>query len=272
MPGMPRDVPSCAVVPHRHTKIDGCSGACLNSWQVESLMQDYIIQPETGKKGRSFSAKCTALVVADTLWSSGSGDTIRPIWAQFVGTDSELRPFATNLKLGRKAEPSNGHKHSNAERLEFIKSAQYQVAWQREAEGSIVTLFHPDLFRLDPGMVDPEGAKFVMLVPYWWNDAQTLDVEDARASLFAAYLDRRTRCPLVADVAFYRRLLAAALDEGFAHSPGDRKIEYARGTFQASGLDDAGLDSAISFSAPHDRLEEFLAEQVSEHFANERAA
>jgi hypothetical protein len=236
-------------------------------------MQEFTIQPETGKKGRSFSATCTALVVADTLWSAGAGDTIRPIWAQFIGTDSELRPFVTNLKLGRKAEPTKQYgKTSNTERLEFVKSAQYQVAWQREPEGSIVTLFHPDLFRLDPGMVDPQGASFVMLVPRWWTDAQTLDPESARASLFAAYLDRRTRCPLVNDVAFYVTLLAAAVDKGFARLPGDRDIKYARGTFQADGLEEAGIDSAIAFTAPHDELETFLAEQVGVFFANEKAA
>jgi hypothetical protein len=225
-------------------------------------MQDYVIQPEAGKKGRSFSAKCVSIVGAETM---------RPIWAQFAGTDAELRPFATNLRLGRKAEPGNGRKHSNSDRLEFLKSAGYQVAWQRETEGSLVTFYHPDLFRLDPGMVDPEGAKFVMLTPQWWLDAQAVGADDAQAHLFAAYLDRRTRCPLVADGAFYRQLYAAAIDHGLAKLPGDCDVKYARGSFQAYGLEEAGIASAVAFSASHDVLETFLAEQVGLFFGGAAA-
>jgi hypothetical protein len=234
-------------------------------------MQDFTIQPEAGKKGRSFSAKCTALVVADSLWASGSGDSMRPIWAQFVGSDAELRPFATNLKLGRKAEPTHG-RPSACDRIEFLRSANYQVAWQRESEGTILTLFHPELFRLDPGMVDPEGATFVMLVPRWWTAAQTLDPDAARASLFAAYLDRRTRCPLVNDVAFYVTLFAAALECGLARMPTDRSVKYARGPLAAEGLEQAGVDTVVVFSASHDELETFLAEQVGAYFEEKRDA
>lgn len=231
------------------------------------MMQDFSIVPEAGKKGRSFSAKCTALVVADSLWASGSGDTMRPIWAQFVGSDAELRPFATNLKLGRKAEPSHG-RSSACDRLEFLRSANFQHAWQREPEGTVLTVYHPELFRLDPGMVDPEGATFAMLVPRWWIAAQTVDggADVARASLFAAYLDRRTRCPLVNDTAFYVQMLAAALEAGFARMPTDRSVKYSRGPLAAEGLEQAGVDSVITFSAPHTNLEEFLAEQVGEYF------
>jgi hypothetical protein len=234
-------------------------------------MQDYTIQPDekAGRKGRSFSAKCSALITANHLWDSGAGDTIRPIWAQFIGSDAELRPFATNLKLGRKAEPSRG-RSSAGDRLEFKKSANYQLSWQREPEGTILTLFHPDLFRLDPGMVDPGGASFVMLTPRWWVAAQDVPGGDppARASLFAAMLDRRTRWPLPADVAFYQQLLAAALDQGLALTPGDRSVNYSH-SFAAEGLEQAGLDmnGAIAFSATHETLEAFLAEQCTEFFA-----
>lgn len=234
-------------------------------------MRDYTIQPEAGKKGRAFSAKLTAMVVGDRLWSAGGGETIRPIWAQFVGTDAELRPFATNLKLGRKAEPTDNRRGGNSDRVEFLRSVGYQMAWQREPEGTILTVYHPDLFRLDPGMVDPAGATFVMLVPRWWTEAQTVDAEAARASLFAAYLDRRTRCPLVADVAFYRQLLAAALETGIARQPKE-DCKWARGSFAAEGLERAGVDAAIAFSETHEKLEEFLAEQVGIYFESRDAA
>jgi hypothetical protein len=241
-------------------------------------MQTYVIEPptEAGKKGRSFSARCVALVVADRLCGFG-GNTIRPVWAQFIGSDPELRPFMTNLKLGRKAEPAEGRRRGgDAERLEFLKGGNWQISWQREPEGTIATIYHPEIFRLDPGMVDPAGAKFIMLVPAWWVAAQGMPEGDAVAHLFAAMLDRRTRCPLVNDGAFYRQLLAAALDSDtmLAFEPDDRKPAYAHGRFVAEGLEDAGIARAIAFESTHERLETFLAEQVATFFAakEERAA
>jgi len=230
-------------------------------------MQEYTVCSDPTKKGRSFTARCVAVVVADHLWASGShSDIIRPIWAQFIGSDAGLRPFATNLRLGRKVE-SSGSRRSGT-RIECLKSAGYQLSWQREPEGTILTVYLPDLFRLDPGMVDPEGARFVMLPPRWWVEAQTVASADAaRASLFAAMLDRRTRCPLPADAAFYRQLLAAALEQGLALTPGDRSVKYAH-SFAAEGLELAGLDpeGAIAFSAKHDVLESFLAEQCGIYY------
>ncbi|MES2384509.1 MAG: hypothetical protein V4593_08165 [Pseudomonadota bacterium] len=242
-------------------------------------MQDFTIQPDpnAGKKGRSFSAKLTSYVVADHMWDSGGGSNIRPIWAQFVGSDAELRPFATNLKLGRKAEPTQGRNRSPSDRLEFLRSANYQLAWQREVEGTILTVYHPDLFRLDPGMVDPAGVAFVMLVPQWWLAAQTLPAvggaDAARASLFAAYLDRRTRCPLVNDTAFYVQLLSAALEAGHAHEPDERRNpKHCHGSLAAEGLADAGIASALAFKADHETIEAFLAEQVGIYFGGADAA
>lgn len=240
-------------------------GARLNWMSIWTRMKDYTIQPEAGKKGRAFSAKCTAIIVADSLWSAGGGDTMRPIWAQFIATDAELRPFASNLRLGRKAEPSTG-RSSACDRIEFLKSVGYQMSWQREPEGSILTVYHPELFRLDPGMVDPAGATFAMLVPRWWLAAQTVDADSARAALFAAYLDRRTRCPLVADAAFYRQLFAAAIECGLARMPTDRTVKYSKGPLAAEGLEQAGVDTVVVFSASHDELETFLVEQVGIYF------
>lgn len=231
-------------------------------------MQEYTVCSDPTKKGRSFTARCVALVVADHLWASGNSDNVRPIWAQFVGSDAEMRPFATNLMLGRKLEKSGSRRASASDRIEFLKSAGYQLAWQREPEGTILTVYNPDLFRLDPGMVDPAGAAFVMLTPRWWIADQTLPADAARASLFAAMLDRRTRCPLPADVAFYQQLLAAALEQGLADTPRDRSVSYSQ-SFAADGLEQAGLDpdGAIAFKASHDVLEVFLAEQCSLYFA-----
>jgi hypothetical protein len=235
-------------------------------------MQEYTVCSDPTKKGRSFTARCVALVVADHMWASGNSDNVRPIWAQFIGSDAELRPFATNLMLGRKLEKSGGSRRASAsDRLEFLKSAGHQLAWQREPEGTILTVYNPDLFRLDPGMVDPKGAAFVMLTPRWWLEAQTLPAYAARASLFAAMLDRRTRCPLPADVAFYQQMLAAALEQGLADTPRDRSVNYSH-NFAADGLEQAGIDGAVAFSATHETLETFLAEQCSIYFAEKESA
>jgi hypothetical protein len=239
-----------------------------------ALMQEYTVCSDPTKKGRSFTARCVALVVADHMWASGNSDNVRPIWAQFVGSDAEMRPFATNMVLGRKLEKSGGSRRASAsDRIEFLKSAGYQLAWQREPEGTILTAFLPDLFRLDPGMVDPAGAAFVMLTPRWWLEAQTLPADAACASLFAAMLDRRTRCPLPADVTFYQQMMAAAIEQGLARPVINGSVTYAR-NFAAEGLEAAGFDmnGAIAFSARHETLETFLAEQCTEFFAAKEMA
>jgi hypothetical protein len=261
-------------------------------------VKEYVIQPQEGKSGRSFVAACAAHVVATGLWDGGYSDSnIRPIWAMFAGSDNELRPFMANLRLGRKAEPLGSYRRSSVgERFEFLRSTGFYMSWQREAEGSLVTMYHPELFRLDPGMVDPSGARFVLLVPTVWAESQQLDdapalrhmsrfeqkLEPAAlkalvpvAYLFAAYLDRRTRCPLIASGAFYLQLLCAALDAKLASLPGNNTrytphySEWGRNGqhgFAAEGLEDVGISHAISFSASHEALEAFLAEQVSLFF------
>ncbi len=274
-------------------------------------MQELVIQQkDDDKKGRSFQAICLAVMTANALFPEANGKTIRPVWAMFAGSDAQLRPFMANLKLGRKAEPriESYRKQGDSERVEFLKTIGYYMAWQRETEGSIATIYHPDLFRLDPGMVDPSGISFVMLVPSEWEDRQAVDREAAvsyvsafryplspeklhalvpAAYLFAAYLDRRTRCPLIADGRFYLQLLCAALDSGFASFPGsdvkycynhrsDWGINSKQGfniaiggydRIHTPGIEVLSLRHAISFLAKHTDFEAFLAEQVAIYFS-----
>lgn len=271
-----------------------------------------MIQQKEGAKGRSFAATCVGVATADGLWASG-GKTIRPVWAVFAGSEGELRPFVTNLRLGRKAERLSNFRSrgGDEERLEFLKTVGYQITWQRESEGAIATLFHPELFRLDPGMVDPAGIQFVLLVPADWSAAQAVEVTPAvdhvralapkvdpsflqrlvpTAYLFAAYLDRRTRCPLVADGRFYLQLLIAALDHGLASLPGNCarydshrsewghdgrhgfNLEVGGERYCRDSIETIGLRHAISFSAAHDVFEVFLAEQVALFFDHRATA
>jgi hypothetical protein len=207
--------------------------------------------------------------------------------------------------MGRKAEIAGKSKQGDGERLEFLRSVGFLTSWQREPEGCLVTIYHPDLFRLDPGLVDPTGLRFVVMAPSDWSDAQQVDVASAvrhvqdlyprveaallnslvpTAYLFAAYLDRRTRCPLVADGRFYLQILVASLDQRFASMPGssvqyhtDRSewghgrhgfdAEVGEGGYRGDTLEKVGIRHAISFSASHESFETFLAEQVTQFFA-----
>lgn len=257
---------------------------------------DYIIAPQEGKKGRSFMATCVAMMTANSLWEGSGSDNIRPVFAVFAGTDGELKPFMTNLRLGRKADLFNTYRNRSGDRIEFLKSEGFYMTWQRETLGSLATIFHPDLFRVDPGMVDPRGIQFILTVPQDWYASQRLEkasvVQHVRrlmptfkltdeeleklvpaAYLFAAYLDRRTRCPLIADGRFYLQILCSALEVGMASFPGT-DVKYGRTDgfcgrfgFHAVGLDDIGISHAIAVHTPHTAFEEFLANEVTKYFA-----
>jgi hypothetical protein len=232
------------------------------------------IEPQKEGKGRSFRATLVSYVEARRLWPAGN-DTIRPVHMTLAGSDQELRPFVANLRTGKKAVCG----YKSRERYEVLKSAGFQCAWQRTSKGSVVTLFAPDLFCLDPGMVDPKGVSFVMLPARAWLKPTAVALppcvpeeraEDVlrSASLFIAYLDRRTRCPLIPDERFYVQVLANALDQGLASF--SRKNRYAsswgEGSLVEVGTEDAGLAPGILFSSTHETLETFLAEQVKTYF------
>lgn len=269
---------------------------------------DFIIETGQGKKGRAFTAASVALVTARGLFDEAQADAIRPLWAAFAGSDATVRPFVANLRIGRKAAPRGMHKPGPADRIEFLKSVGYQVSWQREDEGSVATIYHPELLRLDPGMNDHEHIRFAMLVPTWWLDEQapTLDPEAAvrhveqlkgfpvavvqniesnmrainrntllelvpTATLMAAYLDRRSRCPIIADARFHTQLFCALLDVGMASLPGNdtrygtRSPSWGVGKhgFDARGLEHVGVRHAIAFNASREGFESVLAEQTS---------
>ena len=273
-------------------------------------MKQYVIQPKEEGKGRSFAATLVATITAYGVFPEGNdGKTIRPVWALFAATEAELRAFMANLKGGRKAQEGGYSRKGDDARLEFVRSIGFQTYWQREEEGATCTIYLPEVFQLDPGLIDPNGIRFVLLVPSDWARAQQVDraapvkhtqalypkVEAAlleslvpTAYLFAAYLDRRTSCPLVQDGRFYLQLLVAALDKGFAALPGrnirynsscrdewghhsshEFDIEIGEG-HDRLGLESIGLQHAISVKATHPAFEEFLAEQVTAFYRHAR--
>lgn len=280
-------------------------------------MQDLCIEPVKEGKGRTFRASLIGYAVADAIWEFGTGGgdkSVRPIWISFACSEGESRPFTANLRLGRKAMIYNlsgfNNKHTNY--VELLKSADYEYTTQRFAEGIVTTAFLPDLFRMDPGMVDPKGIRFVVLPSQEWAASQLVDTKailthlhglgyidrglDDRgkkrdqygkavwatkaqavelskiASLFVAYLDRRSRVPLIQDVRFHVQLLIACLKQGLATMPCESQRSYYRDEdfgvhskfrFSSVGLDKAGLVQGLAFSANHTELETLLAEEVA---------
>lgn len=255
-------------------------------------MKDLIIEvsPAKNKKGRSFRATLLAYVTADKLWPGGSTDTdtIRPIWMMFAGTSNELRPFVANLQMGRRAElKNNSYSRRAGDRFEALKSAGYQFAWQHTTLGSLATAFLPDLFRLDPGMVDPEGVSFCILPAKDWlkpgkamfehlirlgadPSQPELSLVVELAPLFIAYLDRRTRCPLIPDRRFYAQVLYSSLAKGLASlNTADRYSygnypwgQHRRLGYSEFDTESVGLSKGLAFQSSHENLEVFLAEQV----------
>lgn len=149
-------------------------------------LPEVVIEPKNQDgKGRAFRAMRLCVVMADSLWEYGESEKHhRPIYASFIGSENELRPFVANLLCGRPAVAKNDsyrdYRRSSGAGYEFMKSATYKTLWQRFEEGAVATVYLPELLALDPGMVDPKGIKFVALpgAAYLENEATKMDVTD----------------------------------------------------------------------------------------------
>lgn len=131
--------------------------------------EELVIAQKTEGKGRAFRAVRLDVVSADLLWDLGtkSDKRERPIYATFAASVGEIQPFVTNLLCGRPAVPTAvGHSYrrrGSDAGYEFMRSATYKVFYERHDEGVVATVYLPELLDLDPGMVDPDGIKFVVL-------------------------------------------------------------------------------------------------------------
>ena len=61
--------------------------------------------------------------------------------------------------------------------VELLKSTGYRFLWQRLTGGpdgpqALVTAYLPDLFILNPGLIDPAGVAFLALTPTWWAERE----------------------------------------------------------------------------------------------------
>jgi hypothetical protein len=128
-------------------------------------------------KTRRFQVTYLAHLCANAWWSGGqaAADATRPVWLLVAATERAARPFVANLQTGHRAvlvpyRPDQTFTPSPLAQMELLKSAGYRFLWQRLTGGpdgplALVTAYLPDLFMLDPGLIDPTGVAFLALTP-----------------------------------------------------------------------------------------------------------
>jgi hypothetical protein len=237
-----------------------------------------------GKKSRAFSTALVGYVGAPSFWKFGYGDayTQRPVLLMYCGTDQEIRAFTANLRTGRKVEvigKGGGGHDTELTKLEIPKSAGFKFVVQQVGDGlQIATAFLPELWLLDPGLIDPEEIAFLCAPPTWWTDAQialvadrmTLDEsnrfgrEAAVAAYVCAFIDRRSTLPMVNDLGFHLSLYRKALEGGWlmVSEPNGEMEMYPH-----AGI--PGLEQVLACRISHDDFETFLRELAREFYAEE---
>lgn len=270
-------------------------------------MEDvFIVNGLEGEKARAFQATLLTVIRADGLWEGPGGNSLRPVLMSVAATHDAMRIFTANLKLGRKVQ-FEGSSPSwlpwrMGDSLEVLKSHNFRYTTQRIGDASVCTLFHPELFQIDPGMVDPEkDITFIVLPPSSWATSdqevrnlvaymvvtdqaegipeETLTQCAKLAKLFVVYLDRRTRCPILADPRFAMQLLVSALQHGLATFTTEMTYSSygrSRSPFgQTEHLrytevrpEAAGYQPGLAFKASHADLEALLAKQVKTYLEN----
>lgn len=241
-------------------------------------------------KGRAFSAQLVAYVTADALLPFGYHEkNTRPALLIVAGTESETRAFMANLRSGRVAVAGTGQSYSD-ERIELLRSGGYEFSAQRHPAGVAIMAYLPALISHDPGMVDPERVSFLLSVPvselrpespeaiahvepmlaptaHWDRNVRRSDLPalSRLAPLFAAFLDRRTRCPLIPDSRFQLQLLVSAL--AYERQFATRSSDLHNSSFVEYGIAEAKLAAGLVFRARHEDLEAWLAGEVSKFYA-----
>lgn len=262
-------------------------------------MEKVTIVSDSGK-GRSFSGALIASIEADKFWSNGSGggEAKRPVWAVLGASTGESRAFIANVRMGKLLRTNERSRHGS---YEFLRSAGYEFLTQKFDNSVATTVYLPELFLHDPGMVDPEGVKFVLPVPKFWLEAHTKSINpqdiDAAlshvrrlrlqglpetdelralvpcASLFCSFLDRRTRCPLIPDLRFQFQAMVTCLHHKIATFPGKERGWYRDEGWGmsdkclANGLVEAGIDRVFAMNTKHEDIEALLSECAAKYFA-----
>lgn len=147
-------------------------------------MQYSIAPTNTKHEGRCFQATLLGRIDAPNLWEKG--DAQHPAMASFAGSEQQLRSFVANLQTGRPAQNVEGNYSSKHANIEFARSDKFRVVTSKlPGGGAVSTLFHRELFSLDPGLIDPKMIRFICAPPLPWIQGQVFDFERAR-QMFAA--------------------------------------------------------------------------------------
>ena len=189
--------------------------------------------------------------------------------------------------------------------FEIMKSGGYTYSWQR-GETTAVTIYQHQIFLADPGMIDPDMCSFVMVCPRWWQDqeytrlsrnqelvdavlghASQLELGDVdnvlgtpafspdrilrmvpQAVRFAHYFDKRTRRPVLNDLAFCLQIYLAALTSGMAslsyageQDKWGHSAAWVKG-FVEMGMEQLGFMPSVVMRSRQEDVDVFLSDQV----------
>jgi hypothetical protein len=248
-----------------------------------------------GRKGRSFRGVVFAYAVAPGLWGA-SGELPRPVYLSVGASDDEARSVLENLRAGERAQVTGEHLGTTGRAFELVRSADYAFASQRTPEGTIITAYLPELFDFNPGLLDPDAVRFLLLpalrefgeVPVapeeltavWrhlsalGDPAESAISRDlcAMAAMWGAYLDQRCELPIPPDLEFRVQLYVAALRAGLASRPlplrdgADRAPDqHGRLGFKLYVAEGFPLVPGVACVVTHADLAEFLAEQLQRY-------
>lgn len=113
-------------------------------------------------KGNVFSCGGIGVLAPRT----GYGEVHRPWWASLVCEDGAVAPIVANIRMGRKVSRYRWASASPEATMEFLRSVPYDVKVQRMAEGmATVTVFRPELFRVNPGPVETGAPVSFVVLP-----------------------------------------------------------------------------------------------------------
>lgn len=251
-------------------------------------------------------------------------DGTRPVWVVLGGEETTLRPFVANFRDGAVAvEDGRGWgRRRSSNKWALLKSYPFKQIHQRTGVGTLTTLYLAPLFELDPGHI-PSVIGFVAAMGGAWAKVQTLpampefnqwyaqsgfsgekrplsftsplgvlpmiprDVVrgwSVEASLFRAYLERRTTLPLPADPLFTLHLYVAMLAIGAASLPetsessntyrrpdvsaeGDVMLwaRHPRHGFRTDGTEALGVERLMACYLQHEEFQRIASQEVQRY-------
>jgi len=151
-----------------------------------------IVQTDDRRKGRSFSAFLLCAVYADRAWVQSDAKTKRPVYATFAGSEAQIQAFEANLREGRPCAPARSmYSSANVwERMEFLRGAGYEWRRQRTPDGVTLSAFLPSVIAHEPGFIQGDTARFVVLPSQAWADAQRAAIGERAIDDAMAHIDR----------------------------------------------------------------------------------